>query len=375
MTQSPLLAATLAAAATLALAAPAQAGGQRPRSALEPATKPLIFGHRGASGYRPEHTLASYKLAIALGADYIEPDLVSTRDGVLVARHENEISGTTDVAEHAEFADRRTTKTIDGVEITGWFTEDFTLAELKTLRARERIPELRQKNTLYNDREQIPTLQEIIDLARAASSECKCRIGIAPETKHPSYFDSIGLSLEEPLVEMLQTNGYHGENAPVVVQSFEVGNLQQLARMTRVRLVQLLSSSGAPYDFVISGDPRTYRDLASAEGLADIARHAQIIGPSKDMIVPRDGNGASMSPTSLIRDAHAVGLDVVPYTFRNENVFLPAELRVGDPADPTYPQLYGRAFAEYRQFIELGVDGLFSDNPDTAFAARAAAGE
>ncbi|HEY9862027.1 MAG TPA: glycerophosphodiester phosphodiesterase family protein, partial [Candidatus Obscuribacterales bacterium] len=223
---------------------------------------PIVIGHRGASGLRPEHTLAAYELAIAQGADYIEPDLVATKDGVLVARHENEISGTTDVAERPEFSDRKTTKTIDGVAYTGWFTEDFTLAELKTLRAKERIPGLRPGNTAFNGQFEIPTLQEVIDLAQRKSAELGRTIGIYPETKHPSYFDSIGLSLEEPLVETLNQNGYIGLNAPVFIQSFEVGNLQQLNQLTDVPLVQLFGgATDQPYDFVLQGDTRTYGDL------------------------------------------------------------------------------------------------------------------
>ncbi len=242
---------------------------------------PIVIGHRGASGYRPEHTLASYQLAADLGADFIEPDLVSTSDGVLVARHENEISGTTDVAEHAEFADRRTTKTIDGAELTGWFTEDFTLAELKTLRAVERIPEVRPDNTAFDGTETIPTLQEVIDLARRED------VGIYPETKHPSYFDSIGLSLEEPLVETLEANGYDGRRDPVFIQSFETANLRELDRMTKLPLVQLIGGNGAPYDLVEAGDARTYDDLVTPEGLMEIARYADGIGPDKNRIVPR----------------------------------------------------------------------------------------
>lgn len=348
----------------------AQAGGDD-REQIRRQEPPLVIGHRGASGYRPEHTLASYELAIDLGADYIEPDLVSTRDGVLVARHENEISGTTDVADHPEFADRRTTRSIDGVPITGWFTEDFTLRELKTLRARERIPALRQRNTLYDGLYEVPTLQEVIDLAKRKSREKRRIVGIYPETKHPSYFDGIGLSLEEPLLSTLRRNGLDHANAAVFVQSFEVGNLRELRRKTRVRLIQLFgAASERPYDFVLSNDPRTYGDLATRGGLAEVARHADGVGPSKDYIVPRNGGGASLPATSFVEDAHAVGLLVHPYTFRNENSFLPAELRVGDAADPGYPALYGRALDEYAQFFELGVDGIFSDNSDAAVTAR-----
>jgi glycerophosphoryl diester phosphodiesterase len=329
------------------------------------ASEPLVIGHRGASGYRPEHTLASYDLAIRMGADYVEPDLVSTKDGVLVARHENEISETTDVAERSEFADRRTMKVIDGRELTGWFTEDFTLAELKTLRAKERLPELRQRNTLYDGRYEVPTLQEVIDLVQEASRDLRRTIGIYPETKHPTYFDSIGLSLEEPLVRALRRNGLARRNAPVFIQSFETSNLRELNDSIAVPLVQLIDNRGAPFDLVTKGDPRTYDDLATEAGLQEIATYADGVGPAKDRIVPRDADGNLGEPTSFVDDAHAVGLDVHPWTFRNENTFLPADFRRGtDPAD------YGDAFAEYELFFRLGVDGVFSDNPDTAREAR-----
>ena len=343
-------------------AATAPATDSRP-SATQ--TQPLVFGHRGASGYRPEHTLASYELAIRLGVDVIEPDLVPTKDGVLVARHEPEISGTTDVAAHPEFASRRTTKLLDGVAVTGWFTEDFTLRELRTLRAIERIPQIRPRNTLYNGRYQVPTLQEVIDLAKRASREHGRRIGIAPETKHPTYFRAQGLPLEPALVRTLVRNGLNRPNSGVYVQSFEVSNLIALRRVLRVNLVQLTSSTGAPYDFVATGDPRTYADLVTPAGLRQIARYADVLGPDKTQIVPRSATGVSQTPTTLVRDAHQAGLKVVPYTFRNENAFLPAELRIG-----TDPAQYGNAFAEYDKYFRLGVDGLFSDNGDTAVEAR-----
>jgi glycerophosphoryl diester phosphodiesterase len=323
-----------------AMAGPASAGKSRKSSKAEP----LVIGHRGASGYRPEHTLASYALAARMGADFIEPDLVSTKDGALVARHENEIGGTTDVADHPEFASRRTTKTIDGVALTGWFTEDFTLAELKTLRAKERIPQTRQRNTLYDSRYQVPTLQEVIDLAKRLSRELHRTIGIYPETKHPTYFRTIGLPLDEPLVRVLERNDLDDRRDKVFVQSFEADNLRWLNKRIDVPLVQLLTG---PAD------------------LEEIATYADAVGPPKNLIVPRDATGRSLPPTTFVRDAHRADLLVHPYTFRNENQFLPLELRTS-----TDPNAYGRAFAEYAQFFDLGVDGLFSDNPDTAVEAR-----
>jgi glycerophosphoryl diester phosphodiesterase len=347
-----------------ALASSAPAGGDRDRgrSAKERDHRPLVIGHRGASGYRPEHTLASYALAARMGADYVEPDLVSTKDGVLVARHENEISATTDVASHPEFADRRTTKTIEpGLTLTGWFTEDFTLTELKTLRAKERIPELRQRNTIYDGRYQVPTFQEVIDLARKLSRELDREIGIYPETKHPTYFRGIGLALEPPLVVTLRRNRLDDRDDEVFVQSFETGNLRELDEDVDVPLVQLF---GAPGSRPV-GDPRTYAELATDAGLRDVSRYADGVGPSKDYIVPRDAAGRSLAPTDFVRRAHRAGLLVHPYTFRNENFFLPLELRSGPD-----PSAYGDAFAEYEQFYGLDVDGLFSDNPDTAVEAR-----
>ena len=339
---------------------PASAFGARDPDAI-------VIGHRGASGYRPEHTLAAYRLAIRQGADFIEPDLVSTADGHLVARHENEIGGTTDVADHPEFTDRRTTKVIDGQAVTGWFTEDFTLAELKTLRARERIPDIRPDNTRFDGQETIPTLQEVIDLVRR---EGRGRVGIYPETKHPTYFQEIGLALEEPLVEILHRNGFRNPRSKVFIQSFEVANLKKLRTMTKLPLVQLINASGQPYDFVVAGDSRTYADLATPDGLGEIAGYAQGIGPNKDLIVPRDAEGRLLAPTSLVDDAHDAGLVVHPWTFRNENVFLPADFRVGDPSDPDYLRQHGDAEGELRLFFGLGVDGVFSDFPDTAVAVR-----
>jgi glycerophosphoryl diester phosphodiesterase len=322
----------------------------------------IVIGHRGASGYRPEHTLASYELAIALGADFTEPDLVSTKDGVLVARHENEISGTTDVASHPEFAARRTTKVVDGVSLTGWFTEDFTLAELKTLRAVERLPDIRPANTVFDGLYQVPTLQEVINLAKSKG------VGIYPETKHPSYFAGIGLSLEEPLVATLKCNGYTDPEDPVFIQSFETRNLRKLRRMTKLRLVQLIDSVGRPYDFTLSGDPRTYADLTTPAGLAEIATYADGIGPSKTLIVPQDAGGHLQAPTHLVDNAHRAGLVVHPWTFRRENAFLPADFRLGNTSNPNFPRATGDFPAELRLFYGLGVDGVFTDNPDVAVA-------
>jgi glycerophosphoryl diester phosphodiesterase len=336
------------------------------RGSSKAADKPLVIAHRGASGYRPEHTLGAYALGARMGADYVEPDLVSTKDGVLVARHENEIGGTTDVSDHPEFADRRMTKVIDGVSITGWFTEDFTLQELKTLKARERIAAVRQRNTLYNDRYEIPTLQEVINLVKRLSRELDRPIGIYPETKHPTYFRGIGLNLEDPLVRTLRRNDLDGRRADVFVQSFEVGNLKELDDRIDTPLVQLFGGPTArPADFIASGDPRTYGDMATPDGLRDISRYADGVGPDKAYVIPRDAAGNLTSPTTFVRDAHRAGLVVHPYTFRNENQFLPVNFRVG--ADPN---AYGNAFGEYAAFYAAGVDGLFADNPDTALEAR-----
>ncbi|MET1075969.1 MAG: glycerophosphodiester phosphodiesterase [Umezawaea sp.] len=325
---------------------------------------PLVIGHRGSAGYRPEHTLASYELAVRMGADYLEPDLVSTKDGKLVTRHENEIGGTTDVSSHPEFASRKATKVIDGVALTGWFTEDFTLAELKTLRAKERIPETRARNTLYDGRFEIPTFQEVVDLQRRLSKELRRDVGIYPETKHPTYFQDIGLALEPKLVDALNRNGLNRRDAKVFVQSFEVANLKTLNRSLRVPIVQLINGSGAPYDFTKAGDKRTYDDLVTPAGLKEVATYADGIGPSKDRIIPRDAAGFLLAPTNLVRDAHAVKLVVHPFTFRNENAFLPADYR-----SSTDPAAYGRAFDEYAKFFATGIDGLFSDNADTAVEA------
>lgn len=347
--------------------APAPAGTATPAPAAGTAplvAKPLVIGHRGASGYRPEHTLASYRLAIAQGADFIEPDLVSTKDHVLVARHENEISGTTDVADHPEFADRKTTKVVDGVAETGWFTEDFTVDELKTLRAKERLPQVRPANTAYDGRFEIPSFTEVLNLARSASKRYGRTIGVYPETKHPSYFDSIGLSLEEPLVAALRKYDLDDADDKVFIQSFETANLRELDHLVDSPLIQLVDKSGRPYDFTVAGDPRSYVDLTTPADLAWIHSYADGVGVNKDLVLPRTA-GATTSPSPLVDDAHAAGLLVHIWTMRRENQFMATNYRIG--TDPNAP---GDLAAEVTAFLDAGVDGLFSDNPDLAVAAR-----
>ena len=341
----------------ISFAALALAGAVMPTVA---SAAPLVVGHRGASAYRPEHTIEAYRLAIQQGADFIEPDLVSTKDGILVARHENEIGGTTDVATRPEFAGRFTTKLIDGVSLSGWFTEDFTLAELKTLRAKERIPAIRPGNTAYDGMFEVPTLQEVIDLVKQVEADTGRVIGIIPETKHPSYFASIGLAMEQPLLQVLNANGYLGASDQVIIQSFEVGNLVALAAVTDIRLVQLTGNLAArPWDFIVSGDMRTYGDLLSPVGLEFINDYASLIGPEKNSIIPRNAQGFLLNPTSLVDDAHAAGLLVTPYTFRPENTFLPADFRIG-----SNPAAYGDWEAELLAFLATGIDGFFTDAPD-----------
>ncbi|WP_374542411.1 glycerophosphodiester phosphodiesterase [Sphingorhabdus sp.] len=317
------------------------------------AKDPIIIAHRGASGERPEHSIASYARAIEQGADYIEPDLVLTRDGVLVARHENEISETTDVADRPEFADRKATKTIDGEKMTGWFTEDFTLAELKTLRAKERLPLLRTANRAFDGQFEIPTFEEIILLAKAKEKEAGRRIGIYPETKHPGYFAAIGLPHEAPLLALLAKYGYTAKDDPLFIQSFEVGNLKALRGKTKLRLIQLMAKDGGPAD-----DPATsYAAMASPAGLKAVAAYADGIGVEKAMVIPRTLLGNLGEPTALVTHAHAAGLDVHVWTFRRENYFLPLAQRSG-----LNPAGHGDLAGEIRAYLEAGIDGFFSDN-------------
>ncbi|MGX1741559.1 glycerophosphodiester phosphodiesterase [Bosea sp. NPDC055353] len=383
MTKNVLLSTTLLAALSfqapvaLAQAAPTRSG-----------QKPLVIAHRGASGYLPEHTIEGYKLAIEQGADFIEPDLVSTRDGVLVVRHEPMLSGTTDVADRPEFANRKTTRKVDGVDTTDWFANDFTAAEIKTLKAKQAFAD---RDPSHNGQYQIPTFQEVIDLAKAESTRTGRTIGIYPETKHPTYHAALGLAFEDKLLDMLKAAGWTDKSAPVFIQSFETANLKYLRKKTQLRLVQLVDGDGVdkegkvtlaapfdrPYDFAVLGDKRTFQDMLSAEGLKEIATYADGVGPWKPYLIgarqtigadgkPQDLNGDGtiderdrtlVAPTNVVKDAHAAGLLVHSWTFRSEPKRLTSDFK-------------GDAGAEYKAFIALGLDGLFSDFPDQAVKAR-----
>lgn len=316
---------------------------------------PLIIAHRGASGERPEHTLAAYERAIDQGADYIEPDLVVTKDGVLVARHENEISGTSDVAARPEFADRKRTKTIDGEIIIGWFAEDFTLAELRSLRARERLPEIRPANARFDGLYPVPTFAEVIALVRAKEAETGRRIGLYPELKHPAFlkqeanFDAVGL-----LITALDGAGLT-PNDPVFIQSFEVAPLQRLRKMGGWKLVQLMAPEGGPADAPEMG----YAAMATTPGLAAVAEYADAIGVAIPMVLNPDG-----SPTSLVARAHAAGLLVHAWTLRKENAFLPPALRFGEA-----PSAAGNLPGLLALLKGAQVDGVFTDDPLLAIRA------
>ena len=376
-------------ALTAALALAACGGSDSPSYPTLNGDTPLVIGHRGASGYRPDHTLESYKLAIEMGADFIEPDRVATKDGVLVARHEPNITGTTDVATRPEFASRKTTKNVDGVNEEGWFVSDFTLAELKTLRA---VQPLSDRDQSYNGKFQIPTFEEVLDLAKAEGTKAGRTVGVYPETKHPTYHAKLGLPLEDRLLAVLAKYGYTTKASPVIVQSFEVSNLKYLRTKTQVRLVQLVDANDVnadgsmdltapydkPYDFAVAGDSRTFASLLTPAGLKEIKTYADGIGPWKPYLIPSkqvdanndgkpddlNGDGkiderdrVMMPATSVVKDAHAAGLFVHAYTFRNEAKRLASDFK-GDPK------------AEYKLFFNLGVDGVFSDFTDTAKAAR-----
>ena len=312
---------------------------------------PIVIGHRGASGYRPEHTLESYRLAIAQGADVIEPDLVMTRDGVLVARHENEIGQTTDAA--IKYPERRRTALIDGAEYTGWFVEDFSLAEIRTLRARERLSfRSHDHDGLY----QIPTLDEVIDFVQAEERRLGRRIGIYPETKHPSHHEALGLPITEALLLTLDRFGYRERGDPVYIQSFETANLRWARERTRLRLVQLIEPRGRPADFVLAGDLRAYADLIASGGLQALAEYVEGIGVAKELVQPIGAEGRLDPPTTLVAEAHRAGLFVHVWTLRADPEYLPAGYD-------------GDAEREVRHFADLGVDGAFTDFPDIAVRA------
>ena len=373
----------------LALATLSACGGDGPSYPTLDGSLPLVIGHRGASGYLPEHTLEGYKKAIELGADFIEPDLVATKDGELVARHEPNITATTDVSTRPEFAARKTTKTVDGVAETGWFASDFTLAEIKTLRA---VQPMAERDQSFNGKFAIPTLREVLDLAKAEGAKANRTVGVYPETKHPTYHAGLNLALEDRLLAVLASYGYTTKASPVIVQSFEVSNLKYLRTRTQVRLVQLIDADDVgptgnitlaapfdkPYDFAVAKDPRTFPDMVTPAGLAAIKAYADGIGPwkpylisSKQVDANNDGKADDLNgdgliderdrvllpPSDVVKNAHAAGLFVHAFTFRSEARRLASDYK-GDPK------------AEYKKFFELGVDGLFSDFTDTALAAR-----
>ncbi len=379
----------LAILGTLAVSLPALIAPAMAQEKTLTGERTIVVAHRGASGYLPEHTLEAYAMAIEMGADYIEPDLVVTKDGVLIARHEPMLSGTTNVADLPQFASRKTTRKVDGVDTTDWFADDFTLAEIKQLRAKQAMSDRDQsKNGQY----QVPTLQEVIDLAKKEAGARGRAIGIAPETKHSTFHAALGLPIEDRLVNVLKEAGWGEASSPVVIQSFEVANLKYLNTRIDVRLAQLLDAEDVdkdgnivlaapyaqPYDFVVVGDKRTYKDLLTKEGLAEVKTYADILAPWKPYILPTkqvdqngdgkpddlNGDGKTdeqdrvLAPAStVVKDAHAAGLQVFTWTFRNEPKRLASSFK-GDPS------------AEYKAFYALGVDGLFSDFPDTAVKAR-----
>jgi glycerophosphoryl diester phosphodiesterase len=356
ITRRTMGATAAAAAALAALPAEALAAGADPQGFKK---HPLIVGHRGASGERPESTLLAFRQAIAEGADVIEPDLEVTKDGHLVVRHENEISQTTDVASRAEFAARKTTKSVQGQSVTGWFTEDFTLAELKTIRCRERLPQLRPGSAKFDGQELIPTYQEVIDLAKSESARLGRVIGTYPELKHASHFAALGLPMEGRLADMLKKNGLDSPTAPVFVQCFDVEPLKTFKTLSKAPRIQLVSPSGTPTD---SKTP--YKEMVTAAGMKTIATYANGVGPEYVMVIPTvDGD---LGPaTSLVKDAHAAGLKVHPWTVRAENFFLPPKRRIG-----TDPAAHGDVDALYKALYAAGIDGLFSDFPGLAAKAR-----
>jgi glycerophosphoryl diester phosphodiesterase len=383
------------AASALVLAALAACGGDdvaaSPPAPTYPTLNgqlPLVIGHRGASGYLPEHTLEAYKRAIELGADFVEPDLVATKDGVLIARHEPNITSTTDVSTRAEFASRKTKKMVDGVEEEGWFASDFTLAEIKTLFAKQPVAD---RDQTQNTKFRIPSFEEVIDLAKTEGSKANRVVGIYPETKHPTFHNGLNLSLEDRLLAILAKNNYTSKTSPVIIQSFEVANLKYLRARTQVRIVQLIDADDVnadgsialaapydkPYDFAVARDPRTFATMLTPAGLKEIKTYADGIGPWKPYLIswkfnlgtdgkPLDLNNdgrvdqrdrVMMQPSDVVKNAHAESLFVHAFTFRSEPTRLASDFK-GDPK------------AEYQLYYKLGVDGVFSDFPDTALSAR-----
>ncbi|ASU85360.1 glycerophosphodiester phosphodiesterase [Nocardiopsis gilva YIM 90087] len=349
---TPVIVLGLLAGAAPAAAEPATHDATRQERPVDSIVEvPWIIAHRGASAYRPEHTLASYFLAVRMRADVIEPDLVPTSDGHLISRHENELSDTTDVADHPEFADRRTTKTIDGKRVTGWFSEDFTLAEIKTLRAVERLPDIRPRSARHDGKYEIPTFEEVLDLRDAVAATTGRDLKVIPEIKHGAYFDSIGLDAERKFAEILDERGLSDEDAPVVVQSFEPDSARELNDRVDIPVVQLIGGH--------------QRHLTTPEGLDEIATYADAIGPTMRWVLPIGDDGLAGEPTSLVADAHDRDLLVTPWTLRSENEFLPAGYRKGD--DPT---AYGDYRSYYIAVLRTGVDGVFTDSPDHLYKVR-----
>ncbi|WP_245627227.1 glycerophosphodiester phosphodiesterase family protein [Kribbia dieselivorans] len=364
-----VLAAPLVAGTGHAAPADPATGQQKGHSRVNPSltnrfASPLVISHRGASGYRPEHTLAAYELAVQQGADYIEPDLVMTKDGVLVDRHENNITGTTDVSTRAEFAGRKTTKVIDGATETGWFTQDFTLAELKTLRAVERLPYRTESHT-YDGKFDVPTFEEDLQFREYLSKKYGREIGIIPEIKHSTYHHSLGMNPEVELVRLTKKYKLNRPNAPMFVQSFELTNLQTLRRELgyKANLAFLTTVNGGPFDLRPQGV--TYAQLTTADSLKTLAKDINALGPEKNAVIARKTDGTLGAETGLVGRAHAAGLVVTPWTFRSENTFLPVDYRIGTEIGAN-----GRMADEAVRFMEAGVDGLFCDQPDVCVKAR-----